>query len=72
MNFPFSAQAFLTAFEVYIGNMVQGKSASLSYKTKKQVRRPEEEWIRGWVPMNFPFSAQAFLTAFTFLLVSRL
>ena len=32
--------------EVYIGNMVQGKSASLSYKTKKQVRRPEEEWIR--------------------------
>lgn len=32
--------------EVYIGNMVQGKSGSLSYKTKKLVSKPKEEWIR--------------------------
>ena len=32
--------------EVYIGNMVQGKSGSLSYKTKKQVSKPKEDWIR--------------------------
>ena len=32
--------------EVYIGNMVQGKSGSLSYKTRKLVSKPQGEWIR--------------------------
>ena len=32
--------------EAYIGNIVQGKSGSESYKTHKQVRKPEDEWIR--------------------------
>jgi len=32
--------------EVYIGNMVQGKSGSLSYKSKKLVAKPKDEWIR--------------------------
>lgn len=32
--------------EVYIGNMVQGKSGTLSYKTRKLVGKPEDEWIR--------------------------
>ena len=32
--------------EAYIGNMVQGKSGSLSYKSKKLVSKPREEWIR--------------------------
>ncbi|MCC8156122.1 MAG: recombinase family protein [Oscillospiraceae bacterium] len=32
--------------EVYIGNMVQGKTGTQSYKSKKLIRKPEEEWIR--------------------------
>lgn len=32
--------------EVYIGNMVQGKIGTLSYKSRKLVNKPEEEWIR--------------------------
>lgn len=32
--------------EVYIGNMVQGKTTTQSYKSKKQVRKPKDEWIR--------------------------
>ena len=32
--------------EVYIGNMVQGKHGTASYKTRKLVARPEDEWIR--------------------------
>jgi len=31
--------------EVYIGNMVQGRMKKLSYKSKKCVRLPQEEWI---------------------------
>ncbi len=30
--------------EIYIGNMVQGKYGSISYKTKKNKPRPKEEW----------------------------
>lgn len=30
--------------EMYIGNMVQGKSGSVSYKTKKIMPRPKDEW----------------------------
>lgn len=32
--------------EAYIGNMVQNKCGSLSYKNKKSVKKPKDEWIR--------------------------
>lgn len=32
--------------EVYIGNMVQGKYESISYKTHQNKPRPKEQWIR--------------------------
>lgn len=32
--------------EVYIGNTLQGKSVTLSYKNKKQIEKEKEEWIR--------------------------
>lgn len=32
--------------EVYIGNMVQNKSARISYKDKKKVAQPKSRWIR--------------------------
>jgi len=32
--------------EVYIGNMVNGKSSPISYKNKKLNYKPKEEWIR--------------------------
>lgn len=32
--------------EMYIGNMVQGKYASVSYKTQQNRPRPREDWIR--------------------------
>ncbi|MEG1684002.1 MAG: DUF4368 domain-containing protein, partial [Oscillospiraceae bacterium] len=32
--------------EVYVGNMVQGKTGTLSYKSRKLIAKPEEEWIR--------------------------
>ncbi len=32
--------------EVYIGNLVQGKSESVSYKTKQICPRPRSKWIR--------------------------
>lgn len=32
--------------EMYIGNMVQGKYASVSYKTQQNRPRPKEDWIR--------------------------
>jgi DNA invertase Pin-like site-specific DNA recombinase len=32
--------------EVYIGNMVNGKSQTLSFKNKKLQHKPKEEWIR--------------------------
>lgn len=32
--------------EVYIGTVVQNKSSNLSYKDKKHIRQPKEEWIR--------------------------
>lgn len=36
----------LICSEVYIGNMVQGKTGTLSYKSRKLINKPEEEWIR--------------------------
>ena len=32
--------------EIYIGNMVQGKTGTMSYKNRTAVRKPKEEWIR--------------------------
>ena len=32
--------------EMYIGNMVQGKYGSISFRTKKNKPKPKEEWIR--------------------------
>lgn len=32
--------------EIYIGNMVQGKYGSVSYKTKENKPRPKEQWFR--------------------------
>lgn len=32
--------------EVYIGNMVQGKTGTMSYKSRKLIGKPEDEWIR--------------------------
>lgn len=32
--------------EVYIGNTLQGKSVTLNYKTKKQIEKEKEDWIR--------------------------
>ena len=31
--------------EVYIGNMVQGRMVKVSYKSKKYIRRPPDQWI---------------------------
>lgn len=35
----------MLANEIYIGNMVQGKYGSISYKTKKNIPRPREKWF---------------------------
>ena len=32
--------------EVYIGNMVQGKCGTISYKNRRTVNKPSDEWIR--------------------------
>ncbi len=32
--------------EIYIGNSVHGKQTNISYKNKKKVRKPQEEWFR--------------------------
>lgn len=32
--------------EVYIGHMVQGKTGTQSYKSRKLIKKPEDEWIR--------------------------
>lgn len=32
--------------ETYIGNTIHGKQSNVSYKNKKKVRKPEEEWFR--------------------------
>lgn len=32
--------------EVYIGNMIGGKSSTISYKNKKLRQKPKDEWIR--------------------------
>ena len=32
--------------EVYIGNLVHGKSGTVSYKNQKQIKKDEDDWIR--------------------------
>lgn len=38
------AIAYMLKNEIYIGNMVQGKYGSVSYKTKQNKPRPQSEW----------------------------
>lgn len=40
----YSAISDMLANEIYIGNMVQGKYGSVSYKTKQNRPRPKSEW----------------------------
>lgn len=42
----YSAISSMLTNEIYIGNMVQGKYGSISYKTKKNKPRPPEQWYR--------------------------
>lgn len=42
----YSAIADMLENEIYIGNMVQGKYGSVSYKTKQNRPRPKSEWYR--------------------------
>ena len=42
----YSAIADMLVNEIYIGNMVQGKYGSVSYKTKQNKPRPKELWYR--------------------------
>ena len=42
----YSAIADMLINEIYIGNMVQGKYGSVSYKTKQNKPRPKELWYR--------------------------
>ncbi len=41
----YSAISNMLVNEIYIGNMVQGKYGSVSYKTKQNKPRPKSEWI---------------------------
>lgn len=42
----YPAIAHILINEVYIGNLVQGRYGSISYKTKQCTPRPKEKWIR--------------------------
>lgn len=42
----YSAIADMLENEIYIGNMVQGKYGSVSYKSKQNKPRPKSEWYR--------------------------
>lgn len=42
----YAAIADMLENEMYIGNMVQGKYGSVSYKTKQNKPRPKEQWYR--------------------------
>ena len=42
----YSAISDMLVNEIYIGNMVQGKYGSVSYKTKQNRPRPKEDWYR--------------------------
>ncbi len=41
----YSAIASVLSNEMYIGNMVQGRYGSISYKSKKNKPKPKEEWV---------------------------
>lgn len=42
----YSAIQSMLENEMYIGNMVQGKYGSISFRTKKNKPKPKEDWIR--------------------------
>ena len=41
-----SSVKLILSNETYLGNVVQGKFGTISYKNKKTVRKPSENWIR--------------------------
>ncbi|MCL2564300.1 MAG: recombinase family protein [Defluviitaleaceae bacterium] len=41
-----SSVKLIIANEAYVGNVVQGKFGTVSYKNSKAVRKPKEEWVR--------------------------
>lgn len=53
--------------EVYIGNTLQGKSVTLSYKNKKQIEKEKEEWIRAENTHEAIISKEVFTIANTML-----
>lgn len=44
---PWKAETIKTILtsEIYLGHMVQGKQRKVSYRSKKRIKLPEEEWI---------------------------
>lgn len=42
----YSAISNMLTNEIYVGNMVQGKYGSISYKTKQNKPRPKDQWYR--------------------------
>jgi len=44
-RWSYSTVSHMLANEMYIGNMVQGKCGSVSYKTKQNKPRPQDQWI---------------------------
>ena len=46
MLWSYPAIAHILVNEVYIGNLVQGRAGSISYKTKEIKPRPKDQWIR--------------------------
>lgn len=45
MLWNYSAISHMLTNEIYIGNMVQGKYGSVSYKTKQNKPRPKDKWF---------------------------
>ena len=41
----YSSISHVLTNEMYIGNMVQGKYGSISYKSKKNKPKPKKEWV---------------------------
>ncbi|MBO5094544.1 MAG: recombinase family protein, partial [Lachnospiraceae bacterium] len=41
----YAVVARILSNEIYIGNMIQGQTGTISYKIQKKYRKPEEEWF---------------------------
>ena len=53
--------------ERYLGHMVQGKSARVSYKNKKLINKPEEEWVKVYNTHEAIIDGELFAKAQTML-----